>query len=277
MLNEVWDLISQNSCVIFFISQFSKNQFELRYQGQAKKKTILLPFISDNPVLDNTSDSDNPQKNSYILIVGNHLPHKGLLETASRLANQENISKIIILGLKIDNLSTKIISFESGQLSNTEIFELYSNAQLIIYPSHYEGFGFPIIEALSLNKHIFARNLPAYREIQSNIAIKNNLFLYKHIEDLMEQISSFDNKTSYKYQPLISITWESTTIELIDSIIQHAEDPKNLLNTYYRTKNLYFIEKFWLDSRPINKLPSIEFLLKKIKYIIKNFQRNFLN
>jgi len=52
-----------------------------------------------------------------------------------------------------------------GDLNDTELLHAYGHARALIFPSHAEGYGLPIVEALSHGMRVFASDIPAHREV----------------------------------------------------------------------------------------------------------------
>jgi glycosyltransferase involved in cell wall biosynthesis len=52
-----------------------------------------------------------------------------------------------------------------GRVSDPDLAVLYSRATAFVQPSRQEGFGFPVIEALSFGAPVVASDLPALREV----------------------------------------------------------------------------------------------------------------
>jgi hypothetical protein len=57
-----------------------------------------------------------------------------------------------------------------GELSDQAIARCYQGASCVIFPTHYEGFGFPILHALARSKPVFVREIPAFQEIGEHLA-----------------------------------------------------------------------------------------------------------
>ena len=55
--------------------------------------------------------------------------------------------------------------FEQNHCSDEELVSYLHHAQALLYPSFVEGFGLPILEALSLGVPVIASDLPVFREI----------------------------------------------------------------------------------------------------------------
>jgi len=58
-----------------------------------------------------------------------------------------------------------------GQVPESEKIALHDMASLFVFPSLYEGFGIPLIEAMSRKLPIIASDIPSSREIASKAAI----------------------------------------------------------------------------------------------------------
>ena len=56
-------------------------------------------------------------------------------------------------------------------VTDTELARLYSNATAFLFPSHYEGFGLPILEAMQCGAPVIASRDPAVMEVAGSAAI----------------------------------------------------------------------------------------------------------
>jgi glycosyltransferase involved in cell wall biosynthesis len=107
----------------------------------------------------------------YILSVSSFNPRKNLkrLIEAFLLLEDKNIH-LFLVGNFSENFKNEGIEAHDRihYLSGTDDFalvELYKNANLFVYPSLYEGFGIPILEAMYFNLQICASNIPSFNEI----------------------------------------------------------------------------------------------------------------
>jgi glycosyltransferase involved in cell wall biosynthesis len=111
----------------------------------------------------------------YVLAVGTQEPRKGLdvLLTAYRLllADQIDVPPLVIAGgsgwgpvLDIARLTPdQVITL--GYVDRPQLRGLVAGALLLAFPSLYEGFGLPPLEAMASGTPVVASDLPAVREV----------------------------------------------------------------------------------------------------------------
>lgn len=116
-------------------------------------------------------------EDDFILFVGTIEPRKGLLtlvEAYAELGRQQTLPQLVIAGpqgwLMGDFLSS-ISSLEledrirfTGYLSDQDLIALYSSCLAFIYPSIYEGFGLPPLEAMACGAPVITSDIPVLRE-----------------------------------------------------------------------------------------------------------------
>lgn len=120
--------------------------------------------------------------NKYILAVGTIEPRKNLLRLIKAFNNvsskiDEEI-KLVLVGKsgwknedifkEIDKNSQRIIF--TDYITDQELKCLYSGCELFVYPSLYEGFGLPVLEAMSCGSKVVTSNISSLPEITGNIA-----------------------------------------------------------------------------------------------------------
>ena len=59
----------------------------------------------------------------------------------------------------------------TGYVTDDELAALYSQAALFVYPSLYEGFGIPLVEAMGIGLPIVASRIPASEEVAGDAAV----------------------------------------------------------------------------------------------------------
>ena len=83
------------------------------------------------------------------------------------------------------NISEKITIFRDDEI---QLARLYQKATALIYPSQYEGFGLPILEAMSLKCPVVASDIPSTREIGQDFV---TYFNYSDYHELSRILNNF--------------------------------------------------------------------------------------
>ena len=80
-----------------------------------------------------------------------------------------------------------------GILSDEKIIGLYRNAKAFVFPSKYEGFGLPILEALDNKCPVIASDIPAFREFSNSNITYFKLGDKATLVDLLNHDYKFDD------------------------------------------------------------------------------------
>lgn len=109
----------------------------------------------------------------YLLAVGTN-PRKNLgnVIAAYDKVKAGNDLKLIVVGEKPDYLEQRRGVRFVGQVGRGELRILYSGAEALVYPSLYEGFGLPILEAFACGTPVVISKTPSLMETAGKAAIK---------------------------------------------------------------------------------------------------------
>jgi len=122
----------------------------------------------------------------YILYVGNIEPRKNILKLAqafNSLQESSHIDKnvhLLIVGQKgwyykeiidgIDSLSSRDKIKLVGPVYGEDLVGVYQLATIMAYPSMFEGFGYPVLEAMRLGTPVLTSNISSMPEVGGNAA-----------------------------------------------------------------------------------------------------------
>jgi glycosyltransferase involved in cell wall biosynthesis len=140
-------------------------------------------LATDSCPSDQANDRTREIPDSYALWVGTLFPRKnpqGAIDAIS-LLNQDKSLDLVVAGaaqhglvdngLRIPSQMEQRIHF-IGQLNNsTELARLYRGAKALLFPSFYESFGLPALEAMTFGCPVVASDIPALREVCSDAAV----------------------------------------------------------------------------------------------------------
>ena len=115
----------------------------------------------------------------YVLVVGNLAAHKNLLvlgELATRLAARGMtlaVAGAVRGGMFRDGGSDRMPRDATylGRVSDEALRSLYEHAACFVFPSRYEGFGLPALEAMACRCPVVASDIPALREVCGEAAL----------------------------------------------------------------------------------------------------------
>lgn len=143
---------------VFTISRASHSDFEAFYG-------MTLPMRLIYHGSDFGMAAGDIEATEYILIMGNHYCHKGVEEAIEQLAGS---CPVVVLGGQCSepaSTPSNVRRLRSGHLPRQYLRQLFVKAQMVVYPSHYEGCGLPVLDALALGKPVIALDTEANREI----------------------------------------------------------------------------------------------------------------
>jgi mannosyltransferase len=115
-----------------------------------------------------------------VVYIANDIPYKNIsifIRIAEQLSKGNNHNKFVFTLLsKVRNENLELL--RRSELNNLSVIEhldrledFYEMADILLFPSSYEGFGRPLIEAMKSGIPIVGRNIPIIREITGNASI----------------------------------------------------------------------------------------------------------
>jgi glycosyltransferase involved in cell wall biosynthesis len=216
---------TQSDILTFF--NCNVNRIEVIQNGfdnTVKKKLNANKYVKDKFEWDN-----------FILTIGAAYPHKNI-ETLIRAFHgldqkMQNKYKLIICGSEnhhtrfLNDLTEKFkltnqIIF-TGYISDVDLNYLYSAADLFVFPSLFEGFGFPPLEAMNCDCPVIVSDIPIFHEIYDDAVIyfdgRDQVDLSKKISETLsiEDNSELIEKGSERVK---LYSWEKCGTEILSQI-----------------------------------------------------------
>jgi glycosyltransferase involved in cell wall biosynthesis len=164
--------------VVFCVSEATRAALELHYPSTASKTRVLYQYV-DWPESFEAMDRNLPslKLGRYAVVLGTLEPRKnlGLLMRALSMPEirRSDITFVVIgkKGWKVDQFLVGLNPDEtsrlvfSGFVSEFVKYRLLRHAEFLVYPSVYEGFGIPAVEAMSLGKPVLASMTSSFPEV----------------------------------------------------------------------------------------------------------------
>ncbi len=182
--------IAKGARLIITPSQSAKRDLS-RILGIPEEKIRAIPHAPDSH-FHPRCDSDSLRRiekrygieRPYLLYVGTLEPRKNLVRAVTafaRLSSRYKEHSFYLageLGWRSNELLSTLNTLENGErivrlgyVAEEDLAALYSNAELFVYPSLYEGFGFPVVEAMACGAPVLTSNTSSLAEIADGAAL----------------------------------------------------------------------------------------------------------
>jgi FkbM family methyltransferase len=187
---------------IIHISDASRKDCE-QYLGndllasQAQRKTILhgtsVPPAKEE--LPHPFPGDTP----FILVLGNAFAHKALSYALPHIPQSHRIAVIGKDESAKESSYPSARFYHSGSLTAETVESLYAHCACVLYPSQYEGFGFPLLHAAAWGKPVIAHDSEVSREVASAFGIESHVHLFRQFEEIP---SLLQKALKHSYHPI---------------------------------------------------------------------------
>ncbi len=217
---------------IITVSQFSKERI-LRLTGAEPERVHVVyngvdqRFRPADPEIVKQVRANFTLTSPYILFVGSLEPRKNLkmLLEAWQLGGFKRATLVVVGGsghlfakLGIDSMPEGVRFL--GPVQDEVLPALYSGAAGFVYPSIYEGFGLPPLEAMACGCPVALSDIPAHREVCGRTAMYFDPFLPEDISTKLDCLLRLDGASRaslleqglhravlYNWQEAASKTW----------------------------------------------------------------------
>lgn len=202
---------------IINILNISEDKIDVIYHGES------MQFVDECKVF------SNKLKNNFILFTGLRTYYKNfenlILAISPILNKNKNLYLYCAGGGEFSGQEIKLLKelkvnkqIIQHSCNDSELKSLYLNAMFFVYPSTYEGFGIPLLEAMSCNLPILCSDNSCFPEIAKDSAIYFDPF---NIQDIRQKIkfALSNNLDNYKISGSARVqyfSWDKTREEIYD-------------------------------------------------------------
>ncbi len=167
------------------VSEFSKQELMVHWNIPAEKINVTYDGIDADF---HPSPTPSVPPRPYILYVGNLHPRKNLvrlIEAFVRLKTQKHIPHFLKIVGQAAWMSDAVFSTVrernlentvefTGYVEQSTLVSLYQQAAVTVYPSLYEGFGLPPVEAMACGSPVVTSNTTSLPEVTKGAAVLVN-------------------------------------------------------------------------------------------------------
>lgn len=212
---------ARKSQTIFTVSNHAKQDIISHYG--VSEENIVVTYNAVNEKFKELNEKElgaselrekfNITGNRVLLTVGNLQPRKNLprlIRAFIELKKDNNYEdvQLVIVGKKAWMYNDILIEASKNSddivltdyVSEEDLVRLYNLADAFVYPSYFEGFGIPPLEALACNTNVAVSNVSSLPEVVGDVGEYFNPFDEKDIEKCLKKILSREYKNYLDYE-----------------------------------------------------------------------------
>ena len=161
----------------------------------------------------------------YLLHVGTLQPRKNLLRLIEAASHQSSVINLVLVGRR-GWLSQPIL--EAARRHDVRVLEyvpdedlagLYSGATAFVFPSLYEGFGFPVLEAMACGTPVICSNTSSLPEVAGEAALTvdplDTAALSTAIARVLDDSALRESLIARGYEQIQKFSWEHAARETL--------------------------------------------------------------
>jgi glycosyltransferase involved in cell wall biosynthesis len=236
-------------------TEFSRRSILKVYGDLEEEKVVVVPNAAASefrPIAREAAMATVSERfaigSPFILAVGDLQPRKnhiGLIRAFSRLAGAYPQLKhnLVLAGkptwfadrvreaARESGVSDRIQFF--GFVSDDDLLQLYNACDLMVFPSFYEGFGLPALEAMACGRSVVCSNTTALPEVVDSAAILFDPYrvdeIARAIADLLLDAELRARMERLGLQRAAHFSWQKTAEKTLEVFREVAEQPASRL------------------------------------------------
>ncbi|HUO28995.1 MAG TPA: glycosyltransferase family 1 protein [Bryobacteraceae bacterium] len=240
----------RNAARILTVSEFSRDSIVQAYGEECARKIVVVPNAAANGLRPISRDSATVTVRSrfhvttpFVLSVGDLQPRKnqiGLIRAFADLIRAfPQLTHSLVLAGKDTWFSPKVreaarqsgvadrIQF-AGFVSDVDLLHLYNACDLFVFPSFYEGFGLPVLEAMACGRAVACSRTSAMPEVADGAGIffdpNSTGEIVRAMADLLRDAELRGRMERLGLQRAARFSWRSAaqrTLEVYHEVAEH--------------------------------------------------------
>ncbi|MES2454321.1 MAG: glycosyltransferase family 1 protein [Bacteroidota bacterium] len=165
-------LIAKEAKAILTVSNFSKSEIIKFLKINEEKIYVIYNAVTGVHDADNSTHSTSDLPDKFILGVSSLDPRKNHERLIKAFDHQSLADyQLLLVGKTASNFNFNLSEISNsrihflGHVTDLTLHQLYKEATIFIYPSLYEGFGIPPLEAMARNCPVVASKIPSIEEV----------------------------------------------------------------------------------------------------------------
>lgn len=202
--------------LIYFFPELSDKEIPVIYHGAS--------------IMAESRQNISIELEDYVLFVGSRSAYKNfkvlVLAISELVQRGKRINVLCVGGQDFTEGEKELLEenkvvdrFFHKDASDDELSAIYRKAKCLVYPSKYEGFGIPILEAFSCSCPVILSNIKCFREIADDAALYFEPDEYISLANQIMTIEDEDKKQEMTHKGKIRLgqfSWEKAAKETLD-------------------------------------------------------------
>lgn len=197
----------KNSDIVVSVSETTKEDIKNIY----KYDSVVIPE-GINVIQVKDKEVEKLKDMKFFLYVGNSRPNKNLKFLIETFLDSRTDYKLVLVGnnnnLQINDSRIKALGF----VSDEELSWLYKNCEAFIFPSLYEGFGLPVLEAIYKGSKVYCSTGGSLKEFSEKLVKKFDPYDEYELRHLLENTDKIVFDKEKQLDELKKYTWENIEI-----------------------------------------------------------------
>lgn len=225
---------------VVYFSKFAKDDTEDYYQNELElhRPKSFLAYIASTTEYTPKETQDKEYQfpfEEYFAVIGNSYHHK-FIKTVYPYLEKSKYNFLIIGSETTGKLSDHVYGYKSGSISDEMVDMIFAKSSGIVFPSVYEGFGLPVVNAVRYQKKILVQDNSLNRELTEAFPYcADNTYFFESpdgIEKALDQMQAGEWKP---YDKTMERTWDDTATDVehaLSELLAAPVDVKQLRNRW---------------------------------------------
>ena len=237
----MFNAVRHKASSILTISNFTKSEL-LRLTGPEGHQDIIPIHLGVDRTWFDIPVAASPHPRPYVLYVGNIKPHKnlGALIKAFSLIADQFPHDLVLVGQKegfitadtgLDFIAKQLktrVQF-TGRVDQATLQQYFAHASCLVFPSLYEGFGLPPLEAMAAGCPVICSDTGPMPEVCGDAVLYFDPKNIKQLAEKLEMVLSDDalrnDLISRGYLHVKSYTWDGCIDQTSQKILSLLNEP----------------------------------------------------
>ena len=234
-------------------SRFTRDDLAARFPAAAAKMEVVHLGVGG----DITASAPSPAARArvaalapFLLVVGNQKPHKNLgaaLQVLARLRAERPGLRLVVAGrhypgdeplaARARGLGVEDAVVDLGGVDDDLLRALYGSAECLLFPSYFEGFGLPVLEAMAWGLPVAASNRASIPEAVGDAGLMADPDDWDAMADAVRSLCPGplrDEMVARGRRRAALLTWDATaerTVELLLDVAGRGAPRRQLTGT----------------------------------------------